>query len=94
MPLTVNLPPDLEARLRAEAEQVGLPADEYLRILIEPQLIVPPTEHRSAHPHKTMTLEEWNREFDALTASFADIPTPDYSDELLRREHLYEDRGL
>jgi hypothetical protein len=39
-------------------------------------------------------VEEWVREFDEMLASFDDIDAPEIPLEELRRERLYEDRGL
>lgn len=38
MTLTINIPPELESRLRKEASRKGVALDEYARMLLEEQL--------------------------------------------------------
>lgn len=95
MTLKLELPPELEIRLREEAERRGVDVGPYARGLLEKALALRLTPDREDRPfHETATSEEWLREFDDFLASFEDVEVPDFPDEALRREHLYEDRGL
>jgi hypothetical protein len=89
MTLTIDLPPDLEERLRREAEKHGLTASEYTRHLIEQQL--PPQAARKSL-WETLTPDEWKREFRAWVDSH-DATRPPLPPEALERANFYGDRG-
>ena len=88
MSITLDLGPELEARLRGEADRQGKPVESLLKGWIEQK-----SEPVTAAPkfYETATPAEWAAEFLRWTASF---PTPKnpLPDEALRRESMYEDR--
>ena len=88
MTLTIDLEPDIEARLRVEAKREGVETEELARRLIEHGL--PPLRE----PDLTMTgaeiLAAWERE-DAL-GSFTNRPdSPEYARQLRRLAESRED---
>jgi plasmid stability protein len=90
MALTINVPPEVEARLREEAAKRGQDAAEYAGALLT-QMLGP--GHLKSFA-ETATQEEWQRAFEAWVASHHDLTAPVISLEALRRENLYEDRGV
>ena len=95
MTITLELTPEAERRLRAEAARRGIDASDYARTLLEDRLMPRPEGEAGARPfYETATTEEWIREFDAMVASFDDVDAPEIPPEALRRENIYEDRGL
>ncbi|HWE37206.1 MAG TPA: hypothetical protein VG406_11625 [Isosphaeraceae bacterium] len=95
MTLNLELSPALEARLSEEAARRGISTEEYARTLLEGALGWPAATPEGGRPfYETATPEEWEREFDAMIEELGDETTPVIPMELLRREHLYEDRGL
>jgi hypothetical protein len=44
--------------------------------------------------HETATQEEWERAFDAWVESHRDLMAPVIPLDALRRENLYDDRGM
>lgn len=88
MTLTIDISPELEKRLQAEATRCGLAADDYARKLLEDRLLT-----REQKPFwATATTEEWLRAFNAWMDSH-DPTLPPLPDEALRRESFYGDRG-
>ncbi len=95
MAITLELMPKLEARLRLLASHRGVSAEEYARELLEASM--GPAENLDQdgrHFSETATDEEWEREFDEDTEWLRGLNLPDLPDEALRRENMYEDRGL
>ena len=91
MSLQITLSPYTEARLEEEASKLGMAASEYARQLIERQFS-PQAGEKSLW--KTTTAEQWKREFRRMVESFRDLDLPPTEIEPLRRENLYEDRGI
>ena len=89
MTMTINLDPELEARLREEAAKKGLDASDYAAHLIEQNLPVGAPAHESLW--NTLTPEEWLRAFDAWANSH-DTSIPPLPDEAVSRESFYEGR--
>jgi hypothetical protein len=87
MALTIDLAPELEARLRREAEKQGLSTDDYARTLIERAL--PTAEPKSLW--ETLSPEEWQRAFDAYLAGH-DATKPPLPPEAFERASFYGDR--
>ena len=86
MTLTIELSPEREAVLQAQARALGLSIEEWLLHLAEQQ-----TPSASfAHLQKTDP-EEWGRRFRAWAGSH-DPNTPVLSDEAMSRESIYPDR--
>ena len=90
MTLMINLTPELENRLRREAEKHGVAADEYARNLIERQLPQQDNEHISLWD--TLSPEEWKRQFRAWAASH-DPSRPPLPPEAFERASFYGERG-
>jgi predicted DNA-binding protein len=88
MTLMIEMPPELESRLKAEAEKRGQDAAAYARTLLE-SLLLPARER----PLYEGSLEEWKRAFREWGEAHR-TDTPAIPLEALRRENLYEDRGL
>ena len=80
MSVTIDLPPDTEARLAAQAAELGVPLTQHLRHLLE--------EHASKPRRKT--LEERVK----LWRDVSGLPdTEPLSDEAISRESIYAERG-
>lgn len=62
--MTIALPPQLEQRVRGAASQEGIPAEVYIRRLIERH--VPPAGQAEANRAGLALLEQWDAE-DATT---------------------------
>ena len=89
MSLTIDFAPEVEERLREEAGKQGLDVDEYARRLIEGRL--PAAGPRYGALWKTLTAEEWIREFRAWADSH-ERDRPLLSDYAVSREGIYEGR--
>lgn len=88
MTITIEIPPELEQKLRNEAMRMGLPVDDYARRLLEESLST-----AEAHPFwATATSEEWLRAFDEWMDSH-DATLPPLSDAAVSRESFYGERG-
>lgn len=95
MALTLELEPLLEGRLHEVAARRGMSVEQYVRMVLERVLAGRSDPEREDLPfYETATPEEWDREFNAFLATFEDVTTPEIPLEALRREYLYEDRGL
>lgn len=86
MTLTIELSPEREAALQAQARALGLSIEEWLLYVAEQHV---PSES-IAHLQKTNP-EEWARQFRAWADSH-DPNTPVLSDEAMSRESIYPDR--
>jgi hypothetical protein len=90
MSLVIDLDPDVESRLRREAERQGLEAGEYARRLIEHQL--PSQQVTRQSLWETLTPDEWKREFRAWIESH-DPTKPPLPPEAFERASFYGERG-
>lgn len=92
MSLTIQAP-EIERRVRHLAKSRGLSPEEMLLGLVEAQLPREESEPQARPFYETATTEEWAAALDRWAARFpSDAPL--IPDEALRRENLYEDRGL
>ncbi len=101
MTLHIELSPELANRLEAEAARRGIAPGDLARSSLEaafppikpddPSAPYDPDDLASRGP---ITPEEWERESEALDRELADLDLPEIPMEALRRENLYEDRGL
>jgi hypothetical protein len=81
----VDLPPNVEQAYLAQAQARGLPVGEVLReTLVAAQLA----------DEAALSPEEWIREYEAWGERNAHKTFPVLSNEALRRESIYDDRGL
>jgi hypothetical protein len=87
MALTIELSPESEAALRAQAQARGLTIEQWLVEVAEQH--APPAS--IAHLQKTNP-QEWARHFDAWVNSH-DPNTPVLSDEAMSRESIYPDQA-
>jgi hypothetical protein len=82
MTFTIQLPPEIETSLVAQAEALGLPVPQYVEYLLRQQIpvrgnVLSPAERAAA----------WRE-------SAKDIPpTPPLSDEAISRENIYGNHG-
>jgi hypothetical protein len=86
MDLKLNLPPNVEQAYLAQAQARGLSVDDVVAetlVAAQPAEEVPP-----------LSADEWIQKLEAWAARNAHKNLPILSDETLRRESLYEDRGL
>jgi hypothetical protein len=86
--VTLNLKPEVEAGLLAQAETMGLSLDQFLSRQLESltQVALPPQPGAQA----TAGTDQWEKDLDAWLDSFP--PRPVLSDEAMKRENWYPDR--
>ena len=82
MTVTLNLKPEIEAGLVAQAQASGMTVEEYLLSVVE-GVVLPATQ-------KTLPEEERATAFEAWSASHR--PTPPLSDYAVSRASMYEGR--
>jgi hypothetical protein len=80
--MSLNLNPDIEARLVALAQAGGVSVEDFLRHVVE--------EKWSPSPSYKLNPQEWEKQFEEWADSFPEsTPIPDHA---LSRENLYPDR--
>ena len=94
MAVTIELPPDIEAGLQAQAQAQGLGVADYVQNLLRRQVMAGPNPVTTSRPAYELSPEEWIREFRAWSQSHAHDDLPVLSDEAMSRESIYEERGL
>jgi hypothetical protein len=94
MTLTIELPPDVEAGLVAQAQADGVAVSEYVQNLVRGQITARMSASATPRPAYELSPEEWVRKFDEWTRSHAELNLPLLSDEDISRESIYGDRGL
>ena len=82
MAITLNLPPEVEARLAAQARALGLQLNSYVQTLLEQQAGMGRAE-------KTINLEQFEAELDALAQDSDKLPY--LPPPALTRESFYQD---
>ena len=87
MTVTLNLTPEMEAGLLAQAQAEGLTLEQFLDRAVQSlvQLGTPTVPQDS---------EEWTRSFNAWVHSHDHDDLPILSDVAISREFIYRDRGL
>jgi hypothetical protein len=80
MVVKLELKPEVQAGLLAEAQARGLSLEEYLEQIVRDHGITVPS----------VSAEEWEKEFESWVASFPE--TPSLSEEAISRESMYPDR--
>ena len=80
MTINLDLPPDLEARLLAEAKEQGLGVDEIVKRYLY--------RLQSSAPQKRLSAEEIDREFESGRRPYPE-GIPPLSDEAMSRESIY-----
>lgn len=94
MTLTIDLSPETEAHLQAEAARLGLDARRFAQNVLEERFGGIPADASGQDgqpPMYARSLEEWKRAFRQWGEAH-DRDTPEIPLEALRREYLYEDR--
>jgi hypothetical protein len=86
MTLTLELSPEREAALKAQAQARGMSVEEWLLELTKQTR---PAAARSLQDE--LTPEEWVRQFNAWVDGH-DCTAPPLSDEAISRESIYPDR--
>lgn len=82
MTVTIELPPEIETDLIAQADAQGLPLAQYLQNLLREQVPVRPGADVSSAERAALWRE-----------SVRGLPhTPPLSDEAISRESMYDDR--
>jgi len=85
--ITLDLKPEIEARLKARAEAAGLSRAQFVTRELEAIASTAPAQLPEAPADGS---EQWDNELDEWLDSFAQHPV--LSDEALRRENWYPDR--
>jgi len=80
MKITLELPPDLEARLVAEAKEQGLPVDEIVKTYLY--------HLRSTEPRMHLSAKEVDQGFEEA-ADFIPEEPPPLSNDAMCRENIY-----
>ena len=83
MTVTIQLPPDIESGLVAQAKAHGLPLQEYLEHVLREQ--IPPQGSGGLSPAERAAA--WRKSVEGLPR------TPPLSDEAISRESMYSDHG-
>ncbi len=86
MTLTLELSPEREAALKAQAQVRGMTVEEWLL-----ELTKQPRPAVARSLQEELTPEEWVRQFDAWVDGH-DRTTPPLSDDAISRENIYADR--
>ena len=81
--MSLNINPDIEARLIAAAQASGASVEDFLAQMI--------ARNEQAQPRK-LSPEEWVTEFEAWADSFPETRSTPLPDEALSRENLNPDR--
>lgn len=81
MPVKLNLKPEVEAGLIAQAQATGMTLEEYLLSMLEGVAL--------SATQKSLSPEERAASFETWSAGHR--PTPDLSDYAVSREAMYED---
>ncbi|MGC9994156.1 MAG: hypothetical protein ABSE79_02465 [Terriglobia bacterium] len=82
MAITLNLPPDIEAKLAAQARELGLQLDTYVQSVLQQQAAMEDSL-------QTLNLEQFEVELDALAEGSDRLPY--LPPEALTRASIYRD---
>ncbi len=85
MTIKVELKPEIEARLAAEARSQGIPLEKVAERLLQEALA-----SRPVMPQGDLTIEEFHTMLDALAKGSEELPN--LPTESFTRESFYEDR--
>jgi hypothetical protein len=83
--VTLDLKPEVEERILAEAKARGLSVEDYIQQELESKLGAPA-------PPEALPYEEWLRVFNEWVHSHDYIKAPPLSDEAISRESIYRER--
>lgn len=90
MALTIELPPEVTAHLRAEATRRNKSAEDYAREVLERELPL----NEPLPFWATATKEEWLRAFHEWIESHRGMNLPVLPEEAYSRESIYGDKGV
>ena len=93
MTVTIELPPDIEEGLLAQAQAQGLGVSDYVQNLVRGHVLAREDAAMKYRPAYELSADEWMRQFEAWTQSHAGN-TVVLPDEAMERESIYGDRGL
>ena len=82
MAIILNLPPEVEASLTAQARTLGLPLNAYVQSLLQQQAAL-------GGAAQTLSLDQFEAELDALAQGSERLPYLPL--EALARENIYQD---
>ena len=85
MTVTLELKPEVEERIIAEAKARGLSVEDYIQQELEAKV-------RTPERPEQMPYEEWLRRFNEWVNSHDYIKAPPLSDEAISRETIYRER--
>ena len=85
MTVTLELKPEIEDLVKAEAEARGLSVEAYIQQELESKLIA------EEDPNK-IPYDEWLRRFNDFLKSHDYIKAPPLSDDAISRESIYRER--
>lgn len=88
MSITLELKPDVEARLTEQAERQGVPLEKHLESVIDDYL----SEKQEDSPSQTLSGDEWEKKLMELGTSSSAAKAPPLSDEAMSRESIYRER--
>lgn len=102
MTLSIDLTPDLELRLAEMAARNGMPLSECVRVVLTRGL--DRTTDAASRPFDATTpqspfyfratTEEWQKAFNTWVEAHRDDSAPALPADALRREKVYDDRGV
>ncbi len=84
MTVTLELRPEVEERIIAEAKAQGMSVEDYIQQQLEDKAITPKPQE--------LTTEEWLRLWNQWLSSHDYIKAPPLSDEAISRESIYRGR--
>ncbi len=87
MTVTIDLKPEIQARVAALAAAQGMSVEEYIKNFLE-GLAAPDKESSNA----SLTPEQWAREFEEWVDGLDDAAAPPLNDEAVSRESIYRER--
>ena len=85
MTVTLELKPEVEERIIAEAKARGLSVEDYIQQELEAKVLTP--ERAEQLPY-----EEWLQKWNEWLGSHDYIKAPPLSDEAISRESIYRER--
>jgi hypothetical protein len=89
MTVTIELSPEIEAGLLAQAQAEGIDVADYVRNLVQKQFETAEGMAQSKHANE-LTPEEWMHRFKEWSESPAHADLPVLSDYAVSRESMYD----
>jgi hypothetical protein len=84
MTVTLELKPEVEERIAAEAKSCGLSVEDYIQAQLESK--------STAEDPNSLPVDEWLRRWNEWLSSHDHIKAPPLSDEAISRESIYRER--